>query len=456
MKTIARIHNDLHEKFGLPRQSTLAPSLLSTVVFEPEFRSAEALRGIEGWSHLWLIWDFSEFHSENWSPTVRPPRLGGNVRMGVFATRSPNRPNNIGLSIVKLEKVELDSPDGPVLTVSGADLMDGTPIYDIKPYLPGIEAHPEATDGFVGNHPQNLLEVRYEGNLEQKLTLLLGDGRMKALSEVLSQDPRPAYHDDPDRVYGLSYAGLDIHFRAENGIITVCPPLDKKSMVIINLTPDSFWKPSRGDMEVFSCGADIIDIGAVSTRPGAEPVNENEEWARLEPILKRIPELLKESPETRISIDTFRSCIVRKAYALIGDFIVNDISAGEDDPEMLQTVAELGLTYIAMHKRGTPQTMDSLTDYPEGVVKAVSDYFAAFALKAAAIGIKDWIIDPGFGFAKTDEQNMELLEHLEEIRQEGRPILAGLAHKRFTRGRTDELQQEALRNGADILRIHLK
>ena len=216
MEVIARIHNDFPTKFGLPRQSGLAPSLRSKIVFEPAFRVPEALRGLEGFSHIWLIWGFSE--SEGWSPTVRPPRLGGNVRMGVFATRSPFRPNPIGLSSVRLEGIETDGEIGLVLIVTGADLMDGTPIYDIKPYLPGVDAHPEATDGFVGAHPQTLLTVQ----LDPSLTAVLSAGQQAALREILAQDPRPAYHagqPDSGRIYGLSYAGRDIHFTVCDGCI---------------------------------------------------------------------------------------------------------------------------------------------------------------------------------------------------------------------------------------------
>ncbi len=216
MEVIARIHNDFPTKFGLPRQSGLAPSLRSKIVFEPAFRVPEALRGLEGFSHIWLIWGFSE--SEGWSPTVRPPRLGGNVRMGVFATRSPFRPNPIGLSSVRLEGIETDGENGLVLIVDGADLMDGTPIYDIKPYLPGVDAHPEATDGFVGAHPQTLLTVE----LDPSLTAVLSAGQQAALREILAQDPRPAYHagqPDSGRIYGLSYAGRDIHFTVCDGCI---------------------------------------------------------------------------------------------------------------------------------------------------------------------------------------------------------------------------------------------
>ncbi len=224
MEVIARIRNDFPTKFGLPRQAGLAPSLRSKIVFEPAYRVPEALRGLEGFSHIWLIWDFSatsgtptrpgsEFH---WSPTVRPPRLGGNVRMGVFATRSPFRPNPIGLSSVRLESIEADGENGLVLIVSGADLMDGTPIYDIKPYLPGVDAHPEASDGFVGTHAQQLLEVELAPELAERLS----PSQQSALREILAQDPRPAYHaahPDPKRIYGFTYAGLEIHFSVEAG-----------------------------------------------------------------------------------------------------------------------------------------------------------------------------------------------------------------------------------------------
>ena len=211
MEVIARIRNDFPTKFGLPRQSGLAPALRAKIVFEPAYRMPEALRGLDGFSHIWLIWGFSE--SEGWQPTVRPPRLGGNVRMGVFATRSPFRPNPIGLSVVRLERIEADGRNGQVLLVSGADLMDGTPIYDIKPYLPGVDAHPEATDGFTGSHARTLLAVSFAAELSERMAAAgLSERQVTALREVLAQDPRPAYHDDPTRVYGLSYAGLDIHF----------------------------------------------------------------------------------------------------------------------------------------------------------------------------------------------------------------------------------------------------
>ena len=217
MEVIARIHNDFPTKFGLPRQSGLAPSLRSKIVFEPAYRIPEALRGLEGFSHIWLIWGFSG-NCHSWSPTVRPPRLGGNVRMGVFATRSPFRPNPIGLSSVRLESIETDGENGLVLIVSGADLMDGTPIYDIKPYLPGVDAHPDATEGFVGTHKQVLLEVE----ISPELAAELSEPQLATLREILAQDPRPAYHAghaDSGRVYGLAYAGRDIHFTVDGHIL---------------------------------------------------------------------------------------------------------------------------------------------------------------------------------------------------------------------------------------------
>ena len=228
MEVIARIRNDFPTKFGLPRQSGLAPSLQSKIVFEPAYRVPEALRGLDGFSHIWLIWGFSEnCHSErseesdHWQPTVRPPRLGGNVRMGVFATRSPFRPNPIGLSCVRLDSIVPDGGNGLVLIVSGADLMDGTPIYDIKPYLPGVDAHPDATDGFVGTHAQVLLEVEIDPCLAARLAAAgLTGAQITTLREILAQDPRPAYHAthaDPARVYGLAYAGHDIHFTVSDG-----------------------------------------------------------------------------------------------------------------------------------------------------------------------------------------------------------------------------------------------
>ena len=280
-------------------------------------------------------------------------------------------------------------------------------------------------------------------------------------------------------------------------------------MAIVNLTPDSFYEPSRvwtdctdtgrqADAamkrirQFMDAGADIIDLGAVSTRPGAADVPVEEEWRRLKPVLTALaaekleggslpgvtrpqpagvcrdsgisedgrsqgdlpPKRSATSDRYQISIDTTSAVIVRRAYEVIGDFIVNDISAGEDDPEMLQTVADLGLTYIAMHKRGNPRSMDSLCDYPDGIMAELLRYFEAFAAKAEAIGIHDWILDPGLGFAKTEAQNWEILENLEQLKVFGRPILIGAADKRFTHGNTAAAHELAIAHGADILRVH--
>lgn len=217
MKTIARIHTDFPTKFGIPRQSGIIESLKGRIVFEPEYRNAEAVRGLEEFSHLWLIWEFSEAVREDWSPTVRPPRLGGNVRKGVFATRSPFRPNPIGLSSVKLEKIELDPKLGPVLHVSGADLLDGTPIYDIKPYITYTDSHPEAISGFASKPAEYLLEVDFSDLLLKKVTPEL----QKSLVEVLAHDPRPQYHDDPKRVYGMAFGEMEIKFKVDGKRLVV-------------------------------------------------------------------------------------------------------------------------------------------------------------------------------------------------------------------------------------------
>ena len=224
---IARIRSDFPSKFGIPRQSGLIDALKAAIVFEPPFRDASALRGLEGYSHIWLIWQFSESVMEGWSPTVKPPRLGGNRRMGVFATRSPFRPNPLGLSWVRLERIELATPDGPVLHVAGADLMDGTPIYDIKPYLPHADCHPEATGGFSGEVMDYAVAVDFP---EALLSLLPGDKR-EAILEVLRQDPRPGYrHGDGERRYGVEFAGFDVRFTVNDGILRVCEvvPIEKK------------------------------------------------------------------------------------------------------------------------------------------------------------------------------------------------------------------------------------
>lgn len=217
MTVIARIHSEFPEKFGIPRQSGLVPQTRAQIVFEPAYRNADALRGIEGFSHLWLIWSFSKAEREGWSPTVRPPRLGGNTRMGVFATRSPFRPNAIGLSCVTLESVDLHTPQGPVLTVGGADLMDGTPIFDIKPYLPYADCHPEATGGFAAEHEGYALKV----DIPSRLLERIDPEHREALVGVLAGDPRPSYQNDSARVYGVAFAGYNIKFTVRDGVLTV-------------------------------------------------------------------------------------------------------------------------------------------------------------------------------------------------------------------------------------------
>lgn len=218
MKIIARIHTDFPTKFGIPRQSSLINSLKAVIVFEPEYRNPDALRGLEGYSYIWLIWQFSEAVRDSWSPTVRPPRLGGNTRTGVFATRSPFRPNAIGLSSVKLDGIDLHADLGPVLHVSGADLMDNTPIYDIKPYLPFTDSHPEAMGGFADPLKDYALEVEFPG---QWLSLI-PEERREALLGVLAHDPRPSYQNDPERIYGLEFAKFDIRFTVRGNVLSVC------------------------------------------------------------------------------------------------------------------------------------------------------------------------------------------------------------------------------------------
>ena len=221
MQVIAHIRNAFPTKFGLPRQSGLVPELISTIVFEPEFRVPEALRGIESYSHLWLIWEFHqavrEGESQAWKPTVRPPRLGGNTRMGVFATRSPFRPNSLGLSSVKLLGVEHTAEYGTVLHVGGADLMDGTPIFDIKPYIPYGDCHPEATGGFTDRAGEFLLKVEFP----EELLVKLPKDKQEAAIGVLSHDPRPSYQRKPERIYGLTFAGFDIRFQVNEDVLTV-------------------------------------------------------------------------------------------------------------------------------------------------------------------------------------------------------------------------------------------
>ena len=217
MKIIARIYTDFKEKFGIPRQSGLAEGLVGRIVFEEEYRRPEALRGIEGYSHLWLIWNFSESERDTWSPTVRPPRLGGNRRVGVFATRSPFRPNPIGLSSVRLLGVEHTAGEGDVLLVSGADLLDGTPIYDIKPYLAFTDSHPEATGGFADGVRDYKLTVE----IPEELAALIEKEKLSGLVALLENDPRPSYQDDPDRIYGMLFSDREIKFRVIKDTLTV-------------------------------------------------------------------------------------------------------------------------------------------------------------------------------------------------------------------------------------------
>ncbi len=214
---IAHMKSDFSTKFGIPRQSGLVQELRSTIVFQPEFRNADALRGIDGFSHLWIIWQFSEAVRTEWSPTVRPPRLGGNTRMGVFATRSPFRPNNLGLSCVKLLGVEETAKFGTVIHVGGADLMDGTPIFDIKPYIPYADCQPDAVGGFTDTAGDFLLEVDFPAHLLS----ILPAGKREAAVQVLSHDPRPSYQRKPGRIYGLTFAGFDIRFTVEENRLTV-------------------------------------------------------------------------------------------------------------------------------------------------------------------------------------------------------------------------------------------
>lgn len=217
MKVIARIRSPFSSKFGIPRQSGVVPELRSTIVFEPEYRDPEALRGLEGFSHLWLIWQFSEAVRDDWSPTVRPPRLGGNTRMGVFATRSPYRPNPIGLSCVEIVGIE-DSDEGKVIVVAGADLMDGTPIYDIKPYAVYADCHPDARSGFASVAWERELQLDFPQQLREKIR---DEELAEALCGVLRNDPRPSYHKDPDRVYGMDFGGFNVKFSVADGILTV-------------------------------------------------------------------------------------------------------------------------------------------------------------------------------------------------------------------------------------------
>ncbi len=216
LKLIARVRTDFPEKFGVPRQSGIIPELIGTVVFEPEYRNPDAVRGLEGYDYIWILWGFEGTERDGWSPTVRPPRLGGNVRMGVFATRSPFRPNPIGLSSVRLESVEL-TDRGPVLNVSGIDMRDGTPVYDIKPYIPYADSHSEARGGFTQDMPYKELDVEFP----EELLARIAPEKRKALLAVLRQDPRPHYQDDPERVYGMAFGSYQVNFRVKGDILRV-------------------------------------------------------------------------------------------------------------------------------------------------------------------------------------------------------------------------------------------
>ena len=222
IKPIARFHSPFSSKFGIPKQAGLVTELEGQIVFEPEFRNPDALRGIEGFDYIWLIWEFSANRHKANSPVVRPPVLGGNEKVGVFATRSPFRPNNIGLSSVRLSHVEWETSRGPVVHVTGADLMDGTPIYDIKPYVVYADSHPDARSGFVDERKWEKLEVEISDEVHKMLLLKgLDERKIEVLREVLAQDPRPHYQKNPDKIYGMPYEGMDIHFQVSNGVLRV-------------------------------------------------------------------------------------------------------------------------------------------------------------------------------------------------------------------------------------------
>lgn len=225
IRPIADFHSPFGTKFGIPRQSGIIPELEGKIVFRPEYRNAEALRGLEEFDYLWLIWEFSANRGDSgtWSPTVRPPRLGGNARIGVFASRSPFRPNGLGLSAVRILRIEKDGPEGPVIHVSGADLMDGTPIYDIKPYVTYADSRPDARSGFVDANSWSTLEVIIPSEIAAKLP----DKVRKMISGVLAQDPRPQYHDDPKKIYGMEFDGMDVRFRVHDGIAEVTEIIKK-------------------------------------------------------------------------------------------------------------------------------------------------------------------------------------------------------------------------------------
>ncbi|MCI6732227.1 MAG: tRNA (N6-threonylcarbamoyladenosine(37)-N6)-methyltransferase TrmO [Lachnospiraceae bacterium] len=218
MEIIAHIHTDFPAKFGIPRQSGLVEELKGRIVFEPEYRNPDAFRGLDGYSHIWLLWKFSGTKRHSWSATVKPPRLGGNKRMGVFATRSPFRPNDIGLSSVKLERLEMDPEFGPVLHVAGADLMDGTAIYDIKPYLPYTDSHPDALSGFAGD----VLDYELQVDFPNRWLSMIPKEKQEAIIAVLKQDPRPSYQNIPDRIYGVEFSGFDVRFIVQDQRLTVC------------------------------------------------------------------------------------------------------------------------------------------------------------------------------------------------------------------------------------------
>lgn len=221
MKIIARMHTDFSEKFGIPRQSGLVENLRGRIVFEPQYRSVEALKGLEEYSHLWVIWQFSKAQREGWSATVRPPRLGGKKRVGVFASRSPFRPNPIGLSSVKIDGIVMDEKLGPVICVSGIDMLDGTPIYDIKPYLSYCDSHPGAKDGFAQRVKDRKLKVQWEATLPEEMKEeKFGEVHRETITKLLAQDPRTAYLDDEDRIWGMTYAGYNIKFKVKED--TVC------------------------------------------------------------------------------------------------------------------------------------------------------------------------------------------------------------------------------------------
>lgn len=218
LKIIGKIHTDFPEKFGIPRQSGLVKGAKGTIVFEPEYRSAEAFRGLEGYSHIWVIWGFSKAERSNWSATVKPPRLGGKKRMGVFATRSPFRPNPIGMSVVKLQEIIFDEKNGPVLKVSGVDMLDGTPVYDIKPYLPYADSYPEAAEGFAKEVFDHALTIDFPRELLEKVP----PEHRESLVEILQQDPRTAYIEDESRIWGVAYAGFNVRFQVTGERLTVC------------------------------------------------------------------------------------------------------------------------------------------------------------------------------------------------------------------------------------------